>query len=166
MISNEIRDSLKKVCEALNKNNVDCLLIGGTAVGFYGYQRISGISAFKPEMKSDLDFWYNPVTENFINILKSLSELGIDTSELEKAIFDPDRTFLKIPMKKFHLDFLPRMEGLPSYLKCRKNARKEILDGNDLFVISLNDLIANKKALTRGIDKDDLENLSNFQKEK
>jgi len=70
MISNEIRDSLKKVCEALNKHKVDCMLIGGTAVGFYGYQRISGISVLNLELKSDLDFWYNPVIENFFNIVK------------------------------------------------------------------------------------------------
>src|SRR6185436_4221475 len=132
---------LNQVCTILNKHKVDCLLVGGTAVGFYGYQRISGISYIKTEVKSDLDFWYNPTVENFHHVLKALKELGVDTSELEKIVFDPHRTYLKIPMKNFHLDFLPQMKGLSSYVNSRKNARKEVLDNNEIFVISLNDLI-------------------------
>jgi len=164
MISNEIRDSLNQVCSVLSKYKVDCLLVGGTAVGFYGYQRISGISFVKPEVKSDLDFWYNPTIENFQNILKALNELGVDISELDKMVFDPHRTYLKIPMKNFHLDFLPQMIGLPSYVNSRKNARKEIIDNNEILVISLNDLIANKKAIGRGIDNDDLDYLNSLNK--
>src|SRR6267142_7081213 len=123
MISNEIREALQRVCTSLNRHKVDCMLIGGVAVGFYGYQRISGISMFKPELKTDLDFWYNPTNENYLNLLKALEELEVDTSDLEKIVFDPQKTFLKIPKEKFHIDFLPRMEGLPSYSDCRKNAR-------------------------------------------
>jgi hypothetical protein len=164
MISNEIRDSLNKVCSVLTKHKVDCILVGGTAVGFYGYQRISGISFMKPEVKSDLDFWYNPTIENFQNILKALVEFGVDTSELEKIIFDTHRTYLKIPMKKFHLDFLPQMNGLPSYADGRKNSRKEVLDSNEILVISLSDLITNKKAIGREIDNNDLDYLNGLNK--
>ena len=89
MISNEIRNDLKTVCTVLNKHHVDCMLVGGTAVGFYGYQRISGISTLNPEIKTDLDFWYNPTIENFIAILKSLRELKIDTVDLEKIFLIP-----------------------------------------------------------------------------
>ncbi len=36
---------LQKVCSVLSKHNVDCILAGGTAVGYYGYRRISGITS-------------------------------------------------------------------------------------------------------------------------
>jgi predicted nucleotidyltransferase len=163
MIPNEIRDTLRIVSSSLHKHKVDCMLIGGTAVGFYGYQRISGISVFNPEMKSDLDFWYNPTVENFINIVKALSELNVETSELEKIIFDPQKTYLKIPFEKFHIDFLPMMKGLSSYVSCKKNARKEVIDDNEFFVIGLSDLIANKIAIGRDIDKDDLDYLNKLK---
>lgn len=42
MITNEVRQLLHQVCKALGKYGVDCMLVGGTAVAFYGYQRISG----------------------------------------------------------------------------------------------------------------------------
>ena len=166
MIPNEIRDALQKVCITLTKYRVDCLLIGGSAVAFYGYQRISGISIFKPEVKTDLDFWYNPTHENFLNIVKSLQELTIDISELENIVFDPQKTYLKIPFERFHLDFLPQMKGLSSYSECKKKSRREIIDGNEIFVIGLNDMIANKIAIDRDIDKNDLEYLRKLQKEK
>ncbi len=114
-------------------------------------------------MKSDLDFWYNPTIENFFNIVKALSELEVDTSELKKNIFDPQKTYLKIPFEKFHIDFLPIMEGLSSYLSCKKKARKEIVDGNEFIFIGLSDLIANKIAIGRDIDKDDLDYLNKLK---
>jgi len=164
MISNDIRDHLKEVGAALNKHRVDCVLIGGAAVGFYGYQRISGISAVKPEVKGDLDFWYNPNHENFFNIVNALADLGVDTADLKKSIFDPQKTFLKIPFSKFHVDFLPQMIGLSSYQKSKQGSRKEMIDGNEIFVIGLSDLIANKVAINRSIDRDDLDFLSKLQK--
>jgi hypothetical protein len=81
MISNEVRSNLKEVCQVLNGHQVDCLLIGGAAVGFYGYQRISGISMLKPEVKVDSDFWYNPNHKNFNKVVKALRELKVDRRE-------------------------------------------------------------------------------------
>jgi len=140
--------------------------VGGTAVGFYGYQRISGISLIKPELKTDLDFWYNPTTENFLNIVKALKELKVDAADLEKIVFDPHRTYLKIPFNKFHLDFLPQMKGLSSYSVSKKNCQREIIDGNEILVIGLSDLIANKLAIDRDVDKNDIDHLRKTKKEK
>lgn len=160
MISNEVRATLQIVCRALNKYEVDCMLVGGTAVAFYGYQRISGISVSdNPEIKIDHDFWYNPTNENFINLLKALSDLRVDVSDLEKIVFDPQKTFLKIPHKTFHTDFLPQMKGLLSYRDCKMNSERILLDGNELYIISKADLLINKKEVSRDIDKRDIDSL-------
>ena len=165
MINNSVREVLQKVCATLNKYNVDYLIVGGVAVGFYGYQRISGIALIKPEMKTDLDFWYNPTNENFINLIKALKDLGVNTGELEKIIFVPKTTFLKIPHKFFHTDFLPQMAGLKSFRKCKMKATKRILDGNELYIISYSDLILNKNEVNRNTDKADIVALKRKNKE-
>jgi hypothetical protein len=165
MISSEIHHHLMSVCSVLNKHKVNCMLIGGTAVGFYGYQRISGISLLKPEIKNDLDFWYNPTTENFTSIVDALRELKVDVSSLEKIVFDPQKTYLKIPFDNYHVDFLPQMKGLASYADSKKKSKHEIIDGNEIFIIGLTDLIANKIATDRDIDQDDLSFLKKIQKE-
>lgn len=160
MISNEIRSTLQIVCAALNKHKVDCMLVGGTAVAFYGYQRISGISiSDNPEIKIDHDFWYNPTNENFNNLVKALSHLQVDVSDLEKIVFDPQKTYLKIPHDNFHTDFLPQMKGLQSYRECKKRSVRICLDENELHVISKEDLLSNKRAVNRDIDQRDLDAL-------
>ncbi len=160
MISNEIRSTLQIVCAALNKHMVDCMLVGGTAVAFYGYQRISGISiSGNPEIKIDHDFWYNPTNENFVNLVKALSDLRVDVSDLEKIIFDPQKTYLKIPHTTFHTDFLPQMKGLKSFRACKERSQRISLDENELYVISKEDLLSNKIAVNRDIDQRDLDAL-------
>jgi hypothetical protein len=160
MIGNEVRATLQTVITALNRHQVDYMLVGGTAVAFYGYQRISGISFLEnPEIKIDHDFWYNPTNENFINLLKALSDLEVDTSELQKIVFDPQKTFLKIPHKTFHTDFLPQMKGLISFRDSKRKCEKILLDENELYIISKEDLLINKKVVNRDIDKRDFESL-------
>ncbi|MBT1696206.1 nucleotidyltransferase [Fulvivirgaceae bacterium PWU4] len=163
MISDAIRESLAKVCAALNKHGVEFLVIGGAAVNYYGYRRPSAV-AYRPEINVDLDFWYNPTISNYHNLLKALDELNVDTIDLKKLVFDPKRTFLKIPHKTFHTDFLPIMEGLKSFSESQRNAEKVTIDGNELFIISYNDLILNKLAVNRSTDKSDVDELNKVKK--
>jgi predicted nucleotidyltransferase len=164
MIANEVRESLQKVCSVLNKNKVEYIVVGGVAVGYHGYRRISGISTYKPEMKTDLDFWYKPTIENFTNLVRALENLEVKNESLKKIVFDPKKTFLKIPHSNFHTDFLPTMLGLESFQESKKNAAKETLDGNDLHILSYDDLIKNKMAVGRNIDKEDIKELGKVKK--
>lgn len=159
MLNNELRETLQKVCASLNKHNVDCILAGGIAVGYYGYRRISGISAIRPEISIDLDFWYKPTLLNFLSLVNALAELGTDVSSLDQIVFDPQKTFLKVPHQGFHTDFLPQMLGLDSFVECKKRATVELLDGNKLFILSFDDLLLNKAAVGRKTDQDDIDNL-------
>lgn len=160
MINNEIRSSLQKTCSALNNHNVEYLLIGGVAVGFYGYQRISGAGyPGRPEIVHDIDFWYKPTVENFINLVKALDELEIDTTTLKNIVFDAKRTFLRIPFDTFKTEFLPQLSGLGAFSESKKSAVRIELDGNEILIISLADLLKNKEAVAREIDKHDIEEL-------
>ena len=166
MTSDDAREVLIKVCASLNKHNVEFLVIGGAAVNYYGYRRPSMVTTHRPELKVDLDFWYNPTLNNFHKLLNALDELEVETTELRKIVFDSRRTFLKIPHKTFHTDFLPVMEGLNSFRECKGRAEKVNVDGNELLVISYNDLILNKLAVNRKTDKSDIEELDKLRKGK
>jgi hypothetical protein len=164
MIANEVRESLHKVSSLLNKHEVEFIVVGGVAVGYHGYRRISGTSMYKPEMKTDLDFWYKPTISNFVNLVKALRELGVPNESLDKIVFDPKKTFLKIPHFNFHTDFLPQMLGLESFSECKKNSSKEVLDDNALYILSYDDLIKNKIAVGRNIDKEDIKELDRIKR--
>lgn len=96
--------------------------------------------------------------------MRALEDLGVVITELKKVVFDPNRTFLKIPHKNFHTDFLPKMEGLSSFLESRRKAELIHIDGNDLYIISLNDLIRNKETVNRESDKTDVDVLAKKNK--
>jgi predicted nucleotidyltransferase len=166
MINNEVQQYLVKVCTVLNTHDVDYILVGGAAVSHYGYNRPSGIGSYHQELKVDLDFWYNPTIENYHKVLGALDDLNVDTSDLKKLVFDKKRTFLKIPHKDFHTDFLPIMEGLDSYRACKERA--EILDigGATLRIVSYDDLIINKRAVNRKTDQSDIGELDRIRKKR
>ncbi|HMI68106.1 MAG TPA: hypothetical protein VK517_18820 [Cyclobacteriaceae bacterium] len=159
MIADDIRETLNKVCKALSNHNVDYLVVGGAAVSYYGHKRPSAIIKSKPELKVDLDFWYNPTVSNFYNLLNALDDLAVDTADLRKIVFNPNRTFLKIPHEAFHTDFLPVMKGLSSYRESKKRSEKVQIDGNELYIIGYDDLVLNKRSVNRQIDKIDLDEL-------
>ena len=167
MISNDIRLHLNRVCKAFNQHGVETMLIGGAAVGYYGYQRISGAGYHSPaEMKHDLDFWYKPTNQNFINLVNAIKELGQDSKELDKIVFDPKKTYLRIPFKDFKVELLPQMKGLESFDTTFKNARPVELDGNKINIIGYQDLVKNKQAVNREIDQKDIQVLKKKNRDK
>jgi predicted nucleotidyltransferase len=166
MISEEITRYLIKVCKILNSNHVEYMVVGGAAVSHYGFNRPSGIGSYHSNLKADLDFWYKPTIENYEKIIQALDEMQIDTSDLKKLIFDKDHTFLKIPHKDFHTDFLPVIEGLDSFRISMSKAETVNIDGNSMRIISYDDLIANKKVVNRKTDQADIEQLQKFRRKK
>jgi hypothetical protein len=58
-MENSLIESVLNVCKILNKNSVEYLIVGGTAVALHGFYRQSYTSSGKLTEKHDLDFWYN-----------------------------------------------------------------------------------------------------------
>jgi predicted nucleotidyltransferase len=166
MISSEVKQYLVKVCTILDAHHVEYLVVGGAAVSHYGFNRPSGIGQQDPNLKVDLDFWYNPTIVNFQNIIRSLDQLDVETSDLKNLIFDKSHTFLKIPYKDFHMDFLPKMDGLNSFRLSKQNSELIDLSGVTVHILSLEDLVLNKRAVNRPADQIDINELNKIKKRK
>jgi predicted nucleotidyltransferase len=166
MINQEVQPYLVKVCTILNSHNVEYLVVGGAAVSYYGHNRKSGIVEYNADLKVDLDFWYNPTIENFQKIIKALDDLDVDTAELKNIVFDRKRTFLKIPHKDFHTDFLPIMEGLHSFQASKEKAETIDIGGVAVKVLSFDDLILNKRTVNRETDRSDIDELNKIRKKR
>jgi hypothetical protein len=74
-MENSLVESILRVCQALNKMQVEYMVVGGTAVAFHGYARISTASDGSPLGKHDLDFWYKPTLENYYRLLDAFDFL-------------------------------------------------------------------------------------------
>ena len=149
-----IRKTLIEICTLLDRHEVDYLVIGGVAVIYHGYVRST----------ADLDFWYNPVLSNFHKIVQAFKEYGIDVSDLEKAVFDPQKTFLRFPVSNIRVEFLPAIPGNLSYKEVKAKAAILKIDDIKISVIGYEDLIKNKATTNRLKDQADIEELTKRKK--
>ncbi len=116
-MDNKQINCILNLCKILYKHKVEYLIVGGTAVSYYGFNRISTESSGKPLEKYDLDFWYNPNYENYFNLLNAIEELGIDVSKHKKEVAPkPKESYFKYKFDIFNVDFLPVILGLKDLL--------------------------------------------------
>jgi len=75
-----LSEDLKEFLRFLNEERVDYLLIGGWAVGYHGY----------PRLTQDMDVWIKVSDENIQRLLSSLERFGFKRGVLQESLFaDP-----------------------------------------------------------------------------
>ena len=149
-----MKETPVSICSLLNKHKVDYLVIGGVAVIFHGYTRAA----------ADLDFWYQPTLDNFQKIIKAFKEYGFDVSELEEAVFDPKKTFLRFPTPDFKTELLPSLAGDMLFSEAKEKAENIDLDGVNVPIIGYDDLVRSKMFTNRLKDQADIEELAKRKK--
>jgi hypothetical protein len=141
-------EDFKEFLRLLNANKVEYLLIGGYAVGYYGYARAT----------ADMDVWIAPGVENAARTVSALREFGFDVPELsEELLLEPDN-ILRMGIPPFRLEVLSSISGV-SFSECYAERVVDIIDDVDVPIISLLHLRINKKASGRLKDLTDLEHL-------
>jgi predicted nucleotidyltransferase len=159
-MDNELTEIIKSVCNSLNEEKVEYLILGGTAVAIYGHYRASTLSDGTISNKYDIDFWFNPTLSNVNNLIKALAKLGIDLSELTDTVIVPKKTYLRHEFEKFKVDFLPSIKGVENFSSAYRNKFIPDIDDVKINVISLTDLISNKNATGRTKDLEDVKILT------
>ena len=134
-----------------NKHKVDYLLIGGYAVGFYGYVRAT----------NDVDVWIESSAENASKAEAAIREFGFDVPSLsaEKLIEQGQITRMGHPPMRIEvLNSISGVEFRDAY------ARRFMVVIDDLQIptISLADLLTNKRASGRTKDLADAEELEKY----
>ena len=145
----------------LNKHRVKYLIVGGEAVIYYGYPRLTG----------DIDFFFEQSAQNCNRLFDALMEFweqdipGIATAkELEEsgAIFQ-----FGVPPNR--IDLINQIDGV-SFEHAWESREKTSLDYSgrvvDIYIIGLDPLIQNKESVKRNKDLDDLKYLRAVQKER
>ncbi len=83
-MTTNLTDNLCYVCNILNNNVVEYLVVGGAAVALHGYARKSVLESGEVADKPDFDVWYNSTYENYFRLLNAIEGLGIDVSKYRK----------------------------------------------------------------------------------
>ncbi|RKZ54107.1 MAG: hypothetical protein DRR16_00940 [Candidatus Parabeggiatoa sp. nov. 3] len=138
----------KEFLQLLNSHQVEYLLIGGYAVGYYGYPRSTG----------DMDVWIAINPENAEKLVTVLKEFGFDVPNLSPELFLEKGKITRMGVPPMRLEILTSISGV-SFEECYKNRTVDVVDGVKINLISISHLKANKKASGRHKDLNDLENL-------
>jgi len=135
----------KEFLKLLNSNEVEYLLIGGYAVGYYGYPRPTG----------DMDVWIARTPDNAQRVVDALREFGFTCP---KELLLEQRQVVRMGVPPFRLEILTTISGV-DFPACYAERLQVVLDEIDVSLISLPHLKLNKRASARSKDIADLENL-------
>jgi predicted nucleotidyltransferase len=136
----------REFLQLLNSHNVRYLLIGGYAVGYYGYPRATAY----------MDIWIATDTENIAKVIVALAEFGF--AEVEPEIFAKEKQVLRMGVPPLRIKLLTGVSGV-DFEECYSARTAANLDGVEINLIGLEHLKVNKMASGRYKDLNDLEHL-------
>src|SRR3954467_15279343 len=139
----------KGLLESLNLAGVRYLVLGGYAVIFYGYQRVT----------KDLDLWISTDPANAQKVAHTLQEFaGFTRQQANPSMFKTKGKVFVVGREPVRVDILTAADAL-SFEECYARRKVVEWDGVKVPLVSLNDLRHNKKASGRAKDLADLDNL-------
>ncbi len=144
----QLPDDFKEFLKLLNSHKVEYLLIGGFAVGYYGY----------PRATNDIDVWVARTEKNANKLVAALVEFGFGTPDLKPDIFLKSDKIVRMGVPPMRVEVLTSISGV-EFGSCYAARVHVTLDGVEAQLISLSDLKTNKRASGRHKDLDDLDHL-------
>jgi predicted nucleotidyltransferase len=136
----------REFLQLLNSHEVRYLLVGGYAVGYYGY----------PRATADMDIWVATDNENVERLIAALTEFGF--AEVEPELFAKEQRVVRMGVPPLRIELLTGISGV-KFEDCYSQKRVVNLGGSEINLISLEHLKANKAASGRYKDLNDLEHL-------
>lgn len=138
----------KDFLKLLNSYQVEYLLIGGYAVGYYGY----------PRATADMDVWVAIHPQNAEKLVAVLKKFGFDIPELKAELFLEKNKVIRMGVPPLRIEIATTISGV-QFEECYAERVRHVIDDIEVNLISLKHLKANKKAVGRYKDLDDLEHL-------
>lgn len=130
----------------LNAHAVEYMLVGGYAVGIYGYIRAT----------TDIDFFYRPSPDNVERLIRALSAFGAPEIVVDREQLAKPTSVTQFGAPPTRIDLLAGISGVTFEDAQATAIRVEIAPGQLLPVIGLEALRTNKRASGRQKDRNDL----------
>jgi hypothetical protein len=150
-MANIFNEDFRDFIAALNKYEVEYLLVGGYAVILHGYRRSTG----------DMDIWVNVTADNHRKLIKAYLDFGLPTADISEVNFlrNDDMDVFTYGTPPVCIEILKRVKGC-DFDEAYKISK--LFDENGLLIrfVHINTLIEAKKASGRYKDLDDIEKLS------
>ena len=148
MENTQLPRDFKDFSRLLNENEVRYLLIGGYAVGYYGY----------PRATHAMDVWISPDPDNASRMVEVMVAFGFDPDSFSAEVFLRRDAVVRLGVPPLRLEILMGISGV-EFSECFDRGVLDEVDGAPVRLIHLQDLLENKKASGRHKDLDDVVNL-------
>ena len=148
MLNEDYRDIL----HALSDEKVRFLLVGAYALAAHGY----------PRATMDIDIWVMPSSQNANAVLRALRRFGAPLHNLTKEDLQKDGTIFQIGVAPRRIDLITTASGLQFEQTYQRSLCVNI-EGIEVHIPSIDDLIRNKLATGRTKDLADVEVLESFK---
>jgi len=128
--------------ELLRRHDVHFAVIGGVAYNHYA----------PPRATKDIDIWVEPEPKNVARLIAAIAEFGFPVEAIDReALVAPDASVLMLGRVPNRIDILTHPKGLEWAVAATRRTTASY-DGVAIPVISLEDLIAAKRAAARPQD--------------
>jgi len=144
MLNEDYRDML----HALSDEKVKFILVGAYALAAHGY----------PRATMDIDIWVMPSPENADAVFRALHRFGAPLHDLTKEDLQTDGTIFQIGVAPRRIDIITSASGL-QFEPVYRDSIPIHIEGIEVRIPSIDDLILNKKASGRTKDLADVEAL-------
>lgn len=148
MLNEDYRDML----HALSDEKVKFLLVGAYAMAAHGY----------PRATMDIDIWVMPSPENAAAVLRALLRFGAPIHNLSLEDLQKDGTVFQIGVAPRRIDLITAASGL-QFRETFERSLSVNLEGIEVHIPSVDDLIQNKRASGRTKDIADAEALESLK---
>lgn len=148
MLNEDYRDIL----QALSAEQAKFLLVGAYALAAHGY----------PRATLDIDIWVMPSPENAAAVLRALQRFGAPLQLVTREDFMRDDTVFQLGVAPRRIDLITGASGL-KFEDADARAVTVEIEGLQIRVLSLADLIVNKRASGRTKDLADVEALESLR---
>lgn len=145
----------KELLQLLNAAETDYLLVGGYAVMEYS----------EPRYTKDLDIWIRNSAENSAKVFRALMKFGapLEKDAVTPETFSENDVVYQMGIVPNRIDIMTSLSGL-KFEDAWQNRQKSKMFGVAVNFISLGDLIANKEALGRRTDVEQLRQIQQVKK--
>lgn len=144
-------DDIKEFIKLLDKYAVKYVIVGGEAVIYYGYPRLTG----------DVDFFYSASSENVQQLYEALKDFwdgNIPGIKSENELSKPGY-IIQFGVPPNRIDLMNTIDGV-TFKEAWPSKKKEAINIEGkiypVYFLGLEQLIQNKKASGRDKDLDDL----------
>ncbi len=147
-----LNEDYKDMLHALSNEKVKFLLVGAYALAAHGY----------PRATMDIDIWVMPSPQNADAVLRALRRFGAPSHNLTKEALQKDGTIFQIGVAPRRIDIITAASGL-QFEEVYGRSLSVNIEGIEVHIPLIDDLIRNKRASGRTKDLADAEALESLK---